>query len=293
MGDYGGLTEHAVGVLLKEMVRRAIEAIQARQIHFEVAEKSTSYGSQQDIVTSADRAAQEIYLGMIRECLPGYGIIAEEDELREACTVEPRSWLTVDPLDGTRAFVRRQSQGIGTMIALVRDSEVVSAYVGDVLTREIYGYRPESTSVHRIRRYSLGVRLSIDRARPISSQSLLLHTEPRRFSEHARSLFEVPATRAFGSFEITSGSVGLAFARLWKAEVGGILTMPGRITPWDFCPLLGISKKLGFVFLAVRSDGLVPVELPIIRDFYTLEDEHVVVHESRIEEICEVYDGKG
>ncbi len=290
MGDYGHITEHAVGVLLKEMVRRAIETIQAQQFGFEVTEKERKFGHGRDFVTSADRAAQAIYLGMIRECLPGYGIVAEEDDLRVPCTLDGKKiWVTVDPLDGTRAFMRRQSQGIGTMVALVTEDDVISAYVGDVITREIYGYRPESPRVHRISRYSIGVELEVDREKPLSRQYLLLHTEPGAFSKRAQRLF-FSSERAFGSFEITRGSVGIEFARLWKGEVGGIMTLPGVVTPWDFCPLLGISRRLGFAFLAIRDDGLVRVEPPVIRDHHRLEDEFVIVHESRIEEIREAYD---
>lgn len=289
MGDYGRITEHTVGVLLKEMVRRAIETIQASQFSFEVTEKETSYNVGRDFVTSADRAAQAIYMGMIRECLPGYGIIAEEDDLRVPCTLEGQKiWVTVDPLDGTRAFMRRQSQGIGTMVALVTEDEVISAYVGDVITREIYGYRPESPKAHRISRYSIGEELEVDEARPLARQYCLLHTEPGTFSKRAQRLF-MSKDRAFGSFEITRGSVGIEFARLWKGEVGGILTLPGVVTPWDFCPLLGISRRLGFAFLAIRDDGLVRVEPPVIRDHHRLDDEFVIVHESRIEEISGSY----
>src|SRR6185503_21353335 len=66
---------------------------------------------------------------------------------------------TVDPLDGTKAFIRRQSQGVGTMVALVDDGRVQSAYIGDVNTQEIYGFRPASSSVHRISEYETAERL--------------------------------------------------------------------------------------------------------------------------------------
>ena len=102
--NYGTLTPHAVGVVLKEMVRRAIETIQAQQFSFEVEEKQGPSG-ELDFVTSADLAAQEIYLRMIKECLPGCGVIAEEDGLRVPCERDDKLWLTVDPLDGTRAFI--------------------------------------------------------------------------------------------------------------------------------------------------------------------------------------------
>jgi fructose-1,6-bisphosphatase/inositol monophosphatase family enzyme len=52
--------------------------------------------------------------------------------------------LTVDSLDGTKAYVRKQFHGIGTMVSLVCDCNVIAAYVGDLMTQEIYGFRPAS-----------------------------------------------------------------------------------------------------------------------------------------------------
>ena len=62
-----------------------------------------------------------------------------KDSLSET-QVGEGSYITVDPLDGTKAFIRRQSHGVGTMVAMVEEGQVVSAYVGDVNTQEIYGF---------------------------------------------------------------------------------------------------------------------------------------------------------
>jgi len=282
MSDFGPLSSHAVGVLLKEMVRRAIETIQEQQFTFEASEKTTSYGEGLDFVTTADHAAQEIYLKMARECFPGYGIIAEEDELNVDCVLEQRFWITIDPLDGTRAFMRRQSHGIGTMVAMISENEVHAAYIGDVTTREIYGYRPGSAKVHRISRFSSGHQLQIDAERTLSQQYLLLHDDPASFPPHAQTLFLNPARRLFKSYEVTRGSIGVEFSRLWKGEVGGILVHPGNVTPWDFAPILGISARLGFVFLSL--DRLEPFEFPIPRTTFNVDQELLVIHGSRLAE---------
>ncbi|QED29071.1 inositol monophosphatase family protein [Microvenator marinus] len=285
MSEFGPLTSHALGVLLKEMVRRAIETIQAQQFTFEASEKTTSYGSGLDFVTTADHAAQAIYLRMVRECLPGYGIIAEEDELQVECAFSPSLWITIDPLDGTRAFMRRQSHGIGTMVALISEHEVHAAYVGDVTTREIYGYRPGSPKVHRISQYSSGVELTVDPQRLLKRQYLLLHDDPASFSTESQRLFLTPASRLFSSYEITRGSVGIEFSRLWKGEVGGILIRPGNITPWDFAPIIGISRRLGFVFVNLETKQVFEMEVP--RTTLEVNAEVIIVHESRVPELLQ------
>ena len=74
------------------------------------------------------------------------------------------------------------------------------AYVGDVMTREIYGYRPESEKVHRITQYNSGRTLTIDTERSLCDQWLLLTTEPREFSPFAAQLF-FHERRLFNSYE--------------------------------------------------------------------------------------------
>jgi hypothetical protein len=59
------------------------------------------------------------------------------------------------------------------MVALVEQGRVASAYVGDINTQEIYGYRPGSRSVHRISEYETSERLA-HIVKPISEQYALL-----------------------------------------------------------------------------------------------------------------------
>ncbi len=285
MTNFGALSNEAVGVLLREMVRRAIESIQSNQLNFETSEKSSPYRPGRDFVTTADLAAQDIYVGMITTCLPGIGIIAEEDGLRVKSTLPKPLWITVDPLDGTQAFIRGQSHGIGTMVALVDEDNVLAAYVGDAITREIYGFAPGSEEVYRVSRYSAQFRLTIEEDRGLGEQHALLHNEPREFSSAAQRLFLEPPHRVFTAFEITRGSIGMEFTRLWKGEVGGIFVRPGPTTPWDFNPIFGISRQMGFRFLRISDDGLDEIDIPILRDIGSLDHELLVVHESRIHEL--------
>src|SRR5690348_9870335 len=123
---------------MKEAVRRAIVAIRAQRFTFEtrIKESDTPH---KDFVTTADSSAQRVFVTLLRNWFPDFGIVAEEEGLRVPCTHPKHDlWFTVDPLDGTRAFMRRQSHGIGTMVALVCDGQVIAACVGDVMTSEVY-----------------------------------------------------------------------------------------------------------------------------------------------------------
>jgi hypothetical protein len=120
--------------------------------------------------------------------------------------------------------------------------KVVSAYIGDVNTHEIYGFRPGSPRVHRITGYETAEELTYQK-RPLSEQYVLLRDPERGYSEASRRLL----TR-FKSWEIEGGSIGIWLARLWKREVAAALLPPSHETPWDTAPILGISQTLGYVF---------------------------------------------
>jgi fructose-1,6-bisphosphatase/inositol monophosphatase family enzyme len=287
---YGAVNCHLIGIAMKEMVRRALEVIRDERFIFEAYAKQGLGGAMDDVVTSADAAAQRIYVRMMREQFPTFGILAEEDALRMECT-DPELgdiYFTVDPLDGTRAYKRRQSHGIGTMIALVHDGEIIAAYIGDVMTREIYGFRPASDDVHRISEYGHAERLGISPTRPLAEQYLLLRKRPE---EHSASMRRVIAPHHEGGlcedFEITGGSIGISMARLWKGEVGAAVVGSRHETPWDSTPVLGICHKLGFVFAEAdaATGRLVPRQLEAHKETKHGSHEWLVIHESRLPEL--------
>jgi fructose-1,6-bisphosphatase/inositol monophosphatase family enzyme len=272
------LNEHAVGIILKELVRRAIKVIRNERLAFDVTEKKGYSGTMDDVFTSADTKAQAIYEHSIKECFPGMGLIGEEG-LNIPSTLESGAYITVDPLDGTRAFVRKQSHGISTMIALVEGADVISAWIGDINTQEIFGYRPQDTSVYRITEFDISEDLSkIDRDIPLSEQCILM----RNVGERENDLDEEVAN-IFLKKLVEGSSIGVWFARLWKGEVGGLHMEPGVETPWDSSPLIGISKKLGFVFMKPTYKGWEEYEPVLVKELSKRDHETIVIHKTQKE----------
>jgi fructose-1,6-bisphosphatase/inositol monophosphatase family enzyme len=141
------MTGSAVGRIFKEAVRRSIVVIQKHRFDFEAQVKQSLDGNMDDVMTNADQAAQKIYVEILTEDFPSIGIVAEEDKLRKSCTLPGLNlYATVDPLDGTKAFTRKMSHGIGTMIALVNGTEVISAYIGDVMSPSSEQFRKFATA---------------------------------------------------------------------------------------------------------------------------------------------------
>lgn len=247
----GAVNGHVVGRVVKESVRRAMVIARLERDVFEAHTKADYNGQMgKDVFTSADTKAQAIYVRMIEECFPDTGIIGEE---KEAGTDVPlfvppkngcRAYFTLDPIDGTRAYIRRQSHGIASMIALVLDGVVISAYIGDIMANEVIGYRPESDHVFRISGLDHFEELRAPTPTDMSEVYCMLRDPPPEYGNHARSLLP-----HFKSYQIMGSSIGTWMAQLWKREVGAMLLPEGKETPWDSTPVIGISLKLGYVFM--------------------------------------------
>ena len=94
-----------------------------------------------DLVTSADRAAEAELATRLVELLPGSCVVGEEGvaaepRLLESLRGEAPVWL-VDPLDGTKNFARGQGP-FGTMVALVERGQISLAAIYLVIERDLY-----------------------------------------------------------------------------------------------------------------------------------------------------------
>lgn len=270
----GPLNGHAVGRILKEAVRRATVAIRNERLVFEAHTKKGHSDNMKEVFTSADLKAQEIYLRTFHECFPFCGVIGEENSLsikpKKGCSV----YFTVDPLDGTNAYVRRQSDGVGTMVAMVYKGKVISAYVGDINTEEVYGYRPGSNKVHRITRLDTFETLSNKGQGDLSKTYALLRDPADQYSKGTIAILS-----RFKNYEVTGSSIGIWMAKLWKGEVGALFLKPGWETPWDSTPIIGISLKLGYVFLRQTAKGSWKKYNPILpTEKYRRVHDTIVVH---------------
>jgi fructose-1,6-bisphosphatase/inositol monophosphatase family enzyme len=289
IADYG-LNEHLVGLTLKELVRRAIVIARRQITSFRSGEKIGYDGEMSDVFTSADDQAQASYVKLLQECFPDIGIIGEESCLNIPSADGLDAYFTIDPIDGTRAYIRRQSHGIGTMVALVIDGVVESAYIGDLNTQEVFGYRPGSSNVWRITDLETCERLNPNPdAKAISELYILLCEREKMYSKISSQAID-----KFKGVSIDGGSIGIWAARLWKGEVGALLLSPSWETPWDSSPVVGISQRLGYMFFQPFKDGWQLYEPQISRVKYRRDHEVLIIHINNfihLDEVVRVYSG--
>ncbi|MFA5961265.1 MAG: inositol monophosphatase family protein [Parcubacteria group bacterium] len=280
------LNGHAVGIILKELVRRAMVIARRQIMSFEVNGKMGYGGEMDDFFTTADTLAQESYVKSLQECFPDIGIVGEENFLVVQGSNKSDAYFTVDPIDGTKAYIRRQSHGVGSMVALVVNGIIVSAYVGDVNSREIFGYRPESSSAWRITDLEMYEKLNPDPPEvDLGELYILLRERESKYSQVSQKTIN-----AFKSISIDGGSIGTWAARLWMGEVGALLLAPFWETPWDSSPVIGISQKLGYRFFEPNEkkswwEEYIPV---ISKEKYRRKHDMLIIHKNQVRQLAKV-----
>ncbi len=272
---------------LINIMNLAIGDIRDEASKFSKEDKVNYDPNKEDIVTSADKRAQARYVGNLRTHFPHFGIIGEEEDLNIPCIDrENPIYFTVDPLDGTKAFARYQSYGVGTMLALANGNDVWAAYVGDVNTGDIYGYSDEGPVTRT--RFGVESEIKVDTAVPLGKLYALFDLPVHRFPKVLQKMgLSVEEGGVFKEASVAGGSIGMLFSRLWIGEVGVLFMKPGFDTPWDSTPIFGINKKLGFKHFKMNPETEeVEVFEPILPKKVSKKGYiEFVAHESKVEEI--------
>lgn len=93
-------------------------------------------------VTEADEAAEALILPVLKDLSPAIPIISEENAASHGLTAPETFWL-VDPLDGTKEFLKRDGKGSFTVnIALVhQNAPILGIVYAPALDRLFVGYQ--------------------------------------------------------------------------------------------------------------------------------------------------------
>lgn len=271
-------------ILLRDMAEQWTTAIRNQLDSFSYQIKDNPHKID-DQVTSADYAAQKVIVEMITKCFPLAWIIAEENNLQKSCTHETQQlYFTLDPLDGTRAYVRMQSDGIWSMIGVVLDGEIIGAAIADVMTKEIYLLNPSTWAVerhHPLRHLEL----------EYSSRKhfrMATMDDPRMYVPNIARISH-PQEWYFDSISITNWSIWTNVARVWKNEASAFMYRSWAPMPWDWVPVVGISLAMWFVFLSYNKNTMNRSRTTNLWSIYGWEilTETLMIHESEVDEFLE------
>jgi histidinol phosphatase-like enzyme (inositol monophosphatase family) len=184
-------------------------------------------------VTSADRANEQLICSLLEAAFPEDGLLGEEGAAKESRS--GRRWI-IDPIDGTRDFVR----GIptwGVLIGLEATGDVVVGACNVPAQRELY------SAARGCGAYKNGSPIRISSITTPDQAVLCLdafnsiHRHP--FEDRLISwMSQFWAVRSFGGC-LDAMCVATGRAEIW---------IEGEAKPWDFAPLKVIAEEAGARF---------------------------------------------
>jgi len=227
------MTKPASQQLLLEAVRECAElAGSVAMAHYRtnVAVEQKGDGSP---VTAADRAAEETARAWIRKRFPSDGVLGEE--FGESAGTSGRRWM-VDPIDGTRSFVR----GVplwGSLVAVVEGERVLAGAACFPATAEVIAAAAGCGAWHNESRAHVSDIAAL-------RDATVLITDDRGFSPPARR----ERWRALSDAAANARTWGDAFGYLMVATGRAEVMVDARIRAWDIACFVPIIEEAGGVF---------------------------------------------
>lgn len=226
----------ALGVV-REAGRLAAEAYHRR------SELSVERKGTQDMVSEADRACEDMIVGVLQQLFPADGFLGEE---RGAKNPGAKATWIIDPIDGTANFLR----GIPlwcVSLGLLAGDEFVIGVIYNPVTEELYAARRGKGATLN------GRKIEVSKARSLEEARLAIGFSYRRpAAPHAEAIKALLEAHCEYN-RLGSGALGLAFTadgRLdgyWEAHINA----------WDVAAGLCIVKEAGgHVNNFLDEDGL-------------------------------------
>jgi len=186
-------------------------------------------------LTEADKRANEIIVNMLKEKFSGYAILSEESE-NDARRIDSELCFIVDPLDGTKEFIKRNGQ-FTVNIALAYRNKCVMGVIYAPVTKELF-FAAENYGSYCIIESLHPVKLSVsDRTENLRMVMSLSHSHPNE-----QKLIEKHNITEF--VQMGSSLKGCLIAR-------GDAEVYYRFNPtmeWDTAAMQIITEEAGAVF---------------------------------------------
>lgn len=223
----------------------AVEAGKAiLEIYQDTEEMKVEYKADSSPLTRADRAANEVIVKRLRESFPQYAILSEEETEKA-----PKSRLAndycflVDPLDGTKEFLKRNGQ-FTVNIALAYRHRAVMGVIYVPVRKELY-FAAEGFGAYRTSADGEERRLTVSNRREISSLRFVISN-----SHGCREMDDLIEKYQIRNFVKVGSSLKGCMVAAGEADVYY------RFNPtmeWDTAAMQCIAEEAGAVFC--QMDG--------------------------------------
>lgn len=231
---------------VEELIRRAAAAEIMPRFRQLAAHEIDQKSGPHDLVTDADRKAEEFLTGALTALLPGSVVVGEE-----AVHADPASygaiggtapvWI-VDPVDGTRQFVHGDS-GFCTLVALVLDGVVHASWTYAPARDEF------ATAIRGKGAFLDGVPLRAGAPDPGRDLDIAMSHPDYTTDDQKRALLGL---RAEGVVARPCGSAGLEYLAIARGELDG--TAFSWEAAWDHAAGLLLVEEAGGAHLTLDGE---------------------------------------
>ncbi len=239
--DHSRMTTHLIDPL-RRLAHDAGEAILGLY-HSRDAAEAKSDGSP---VTAADRAAHEILVAGLHALTPGIPVVSEEDPEAHGAASEADTFWLVDPLDGTKEFIRG-SGDFTVNIALIQEGETHLGIVSAPATATTY-YASRHDGSAFVDTDGTAQRIGTRRADP----ARVVVAASR---DHAGPLIEAAEARGDERVTVRRAGSSLKFCLVAKGEAD-LYIRDGRTMWWDTAAAQCVLECAGGLVLSLTGAPL-------------------------------------
>lgn len=133
--------ENDLSALVRELRQLAVEAGAAIMAHYESGTEAT-VKKDSSPVTIADHDAERIILAGLARIAPGVPVVAEEQAAAGHIPAIGRRFFLVDPLDGTKEFLRKNGEFTVNIALIVDRAPVAGVVYAPAKERLFYAFGP-------------------------------------------------------------------------------------------------------------------------------------------------------
>jgi len=221
-----------VATILRHAAAEAILPRYRKLLEGDVEEKTPG-----EVVTVADREAEQIISPRLTTLLPGSRVVGEEAVATNPSLMdgldEGQVWL-VDPLDGTANFVAGSSQ-FSVMVALLRDGQTMASWLLDPVSSQLsVASRGDGAFIDGVRVRASTTSLSAQECRG----SVLTRFLPEELKSQV-------AAGSAGLAEVLPGAkcAGVDYPSIIKGTQNFLMFW--RLLPWDHAPGAFLVEEAG------------------------------------------------
>lgn len=191
--------------------------------------------SEIDLVTVADREAEERIKEIILNAHPDHEILGEESGLSAGASHNTTRWL-VDPVDGTTNY----AHGVpifSTSIAVEKAGEIILAGVFNPVTNELFQAEKGAGATLNGKKIQVS---AVDTMIDVLAISGFPYDRRQRV-QHYLKAWELMLTRAQGLLRLGSAALDLCFVAAGRVDV----FWEEKLSPWDTAAGLLIVQEAG------------------------------------------------